>query len=175
MIGMDCEVIESVVFHPMDQIHNGISSWILTTAINFNPYKDVVFGINQYALKVKQSLTRYSESFQSNDPRYSILVNMTMDDINSVLSDITPTQIETLNLLDNIHRPKDFRMKRSLLPFGGLFHFLFRTAKDEDVKSIKQDVKRLYDNQISQSKVLNNVISIANILRGFINVKSTKN
>ena len=33
---------------------------------------------------------------------------------------------------------------------------------------MKQDVKRLYDNQISQSKVLNNVISIANILRGFI-------
>ena len=30
MIGMDSRVIESVVFHPMNQIHNGISSWILT-------------------------------------------------------------------------------------------------------------------------------------------------
>ena len=168
-MGMDCKVIELVVFHPMDWIHNGISSWILTTAINFNPYKDALFGINQYALKVKQSLTRYSESFQSNDPRYSVLLNMTMDDINSVLSEITLTQIETLNLLDNIHRPKDFRMKRSLLPFGKLFHFLFGTAKDEDVKSMKQDIKRLYDNQINQSKVLNDVISIANILRGLIN------
>ena len=49
------------------------------------------------------------------------------------------------------------------------FIFLFRTAKDEDIKSIKQDVKWLYDNQISQSKVLNNVISTANILRGLIN------
>ena len=68
MIGMDCKVIELVVFHPMDQIHNGISSWILATAIDFNPYKDALFGANQYALKVKQSLTRYSESFQSNDP-----------------------------------------------------------------------------------------------------------
>ena len=53
MIGMDCKVIESVVFHPMEQIHNGISSLILTTAINFNQYKDALFGINQYALKVK--------------------------------------------------------------------------------------------------------------------------
>ena len=34
---------------------------------------------------------------------------------------------------------------------------------------MKQDVKRLYDNQISQSKVLNDVISTANILRGLIN------
>ena len=118
---MDCEVTESVVFHPMDQIHNGISSWILTTVIDFNPYKDALFGIHHYALKVKQSLTRYSESFQSNDPRYSILLNMAMDDINSVLNEITLTQIATLNLLDNIHRPKDFRTKRSLLPIGNYF------------------------------------------------------
>ena len=137
----------------------------MTTTIDFNPYEDTLFGINQYALKVKQSLTRYSESFQSNDPRYSLLLNMTMDDINLVLSGITLTQIETLNLLDNIHRPKDFGTKRFLLHFGRLFHFLFRTAKDEDVKSMKQDVKKLYDNQISQSKVLNDVISIANILK----------
>ena len=158
-------MIESVVFHPMDQIHNGISSWIPTTAINFNPYKNALFGINQYALKVKQSLTRYSESFQSN----SLLLNITMNDTNSVLSEITSTQIETLNLIDNIHRPKDFRTKRTLLPFGRLFHLLSRTAKDKDVKSMKQDIKRLYDNQISQSKVLNDVISTANILRGLIN------
>ena len=77
---------------------------------------------------------------------------MTMDDINSVLGEITSTQIETLNLLDNIHRPKDLRMKRSLLPFDGLFHFLFRTAKDEDVKFMKQDIKKLYENQIANPK-----------------------
>ena len=81
LIGMDCKVIESVVFHTMDWIHSSICSWLLTTAIDFNPYKDAVFGINQYALKVKQSLTRYTESFQSSDLGYSLLLNMTMDDI----------------------------------------------------------------------------------------------
>ena len=151
MIGIDCEVTELVVFHPMDQIYNSISSWILTTAIDFNPYKDALFGINQYALKVQQSLTRYSESFQSSDLRYSLLLSMTMDDINLVLHKITSTQIGTINLIDNIHRPKDFRMKRSLLPFGRLFNFLFGTARDGDVRSMKQDIKKLYDNQISQS------------------------
>ena len=65
-------------------------------------------------------------------------------------------------------------MKRSLLPFGRLFHFLFGTAKDKDIKSMKQDIKRLYDNQVSQSKVLNDVISIVNILRGLINKKILK-
>ena len=134
-------MIESVVFHTMDWIHSSISSWILTTTINFDPYKDALFGINQYALKVKQSFIRYSESFQSDDPRYSLLLNMIMDNINLVLHAITLTQIQMLNLIDNVHRPKDVRTKRSLLPFGRLFHFLFGTAKDKNDKSMKQDIK----------------------------------
>ena len=96
LIGMDCEVIESAMFHPVDWIHCTISSWILTTTIDFNSYKDALFGINQYALKVKQSLTRYSESLHSDDLRYSVLLNMTMDDINLVSHEITLIQIETL-------------------------------------------------------------------------------
>ena len=96
MTGTDCEVIELVVFHPMDQIHSSISSWILTTALDFNPYKDALFGINQYALKVKQSFTRYSESFQRYDPRSSLLLNLTMNDINSVLCEITQPKLRCL-------------------------------------------------------------------------------
>ena len=121
MIGMECKVIKLVVFHSMDQIHNGISSWILTTTINLNPYKDALLSISQYVLKVKQSLTRYSESFQSNEPRYPLLLNVTMDAINSVLSKITSTQIETLNLTNNVNRPKD---KKILITFWQIISFL---------------------------------------------------
>ena len=32
-------------------------------------------------------------------PKYSLLLNMTIDDINSVLSEITSTQIQTLIIL----------------------------------------------------------------------------
>ena len=140
MIGMDCKVTESVVFHPVDWIYNSISLWILTTTIDFNPYKDYLFGINQYALKVKQSLTGYSESYHSSDPIYSFLLNMTMDDIDLVLCEITSAQIEAFRPIDHIHRPKDIRTKRSLLPFDGLYHFLFGTANDDDVRSMKQDI-----------------------------------
>ena len=126
MIGMDCEVTESVVFHSMDWIYNSVSLWILTTAIDFNPYKDALFGVNQHTLKVKQSLISYSEPFHSIDPRYSFLLNMKIDDINLVLHDITLTQIEGFNLIGHIHNPKDIRTKRSLLPFGGLFHFFMK-------------------------------------------------
>ena len=149
MIGMDCKVTKSVVFHPVDHIYKSISLWIITTSIDFNPYKDALFGINQYALKVKQSSISYSESFHNSDPRYSFLLNMTIDDIESVLHEITSTQIEAFNLIHHIHKPNDIRTKRSLLPFGGLFHFLFGTANDHDVMSMKQDVQKLFDIQIS--------------------------
>ena len=86
----------------------------------------------------------------------------------------TYTQIKTFNLIDHIHKPRDIRTKRPLLPFGGLFNFLFGTANDDDVKSMEQDIQKLYENQISQSKVLNDVISIANIPRGLINVNILK-
>ena len=167
MIEMDCKVTESVVFHPVDQIYN--SKWIITTAIDFNPYRDALFSINQYSLKVKKSLISYSGSFPNSDPRYSLIPNMTIaiGDINSVLH-------ETFNLFDHIFKPRDIRTKRSLLPFGGLFNFLFGTKNDDDVRSMKQDVQKLYDNQISQSKVLNDVISIANTSRGLINVNILK-
>ena len=85
MIGMDCEVTKAVVFHPVDWIYNSISLLIITTAIDFIPYKGALFGINQYALKVKQSLISYSEWFHSSDPRYSFLLNMKIDSISSVL------------------------------------------------------------------------------------------
>ena len=121
MIGMDCEVTESVMFHPVDHIYNSISSCILTTAIDFG-------------------LT-WNYLYPNGSPQPD----------------------------DHIHRPKYIRTKRSLLPFGKLFQFLFGTANDEDVRSMKQDIQKLYNSQISQSKVLNDVISISNISRGLIN------
>ena len=65
MLGMNCEVIELVVFCLVDQIYNSISSQILTTAIDFNPHRDALFNVNQYALKVKQSLIDYSDTFHN--------------------------------------------------------------------------------------------------------------
>ena len=42
------EVTESVLFHPIDQIHTSISSWILTTAIDFLPYHIALVRVYHY-------------------------------------------------------------------------------------------------------------------------------
>ena len=93
---------------------------------------------------------------------------MTINVLDSVLNEITSTQIEFSNLIDHIHKLRNNRGKRSLQPFGALFNFLFGMADDEDLESMKLDIQSLYDNQVDQSKVLNDVISITNISRGLI-------
>ena len=166
---LNCEMTESVVSHPVDQLCTSISSWIITTAIDFNPYRNALSNVNKYALTLKQSLVVYSDSFQSSNPRYDHLLNMTIKDLDSVLNEISTTQIEASDLIDHTQKPRTIRNKRSLLPFSGLFNFLFGTADDEDIDSMKQDIQRLYDNQVGQSKVLNEVITITNISRSLIN------
>ena len=59
--------------------------------------------------------------------------------------------------------------KKSLLPFGDLFNFLFGTADDKDLKAIKSDIKQLYQNQMNQANALSDIISKTNVSRGLIN------
>ena len=94
-------------------------------------------------------------------------MNLTLADLDAALEEITSTQIEASNLISHIYTPG--RNKRSVLPFGGLLKFLFGTADNDDVEDMKQDIQRLYDNQVDQANILNDVVSITNISRGLIN------
>ena len=67
--------------------------------------------------------------------------------VDSVLNGIASTQIEASSLIDHIHKPRSNR-KRSLLLFGGLLNVLFDTTNDEDVESMKQNIHRIYNNQV---------------------------
>ena len=48
----------------------------------------------------------------------------------------------------------------------GLFGFLFGTA---DLDAVKTDIKQLYQNQMDQTNVLNDIITITNVSRGLVN------
>ena len=47
------EVTECVLFHPINQIHTSISSWILTTAIDFLPYHIALDRVYHYTYSSK--------------------------------------------------------------------------------------------------------------------------
>ena len=114
---------------------------------------------------VKERFVDFKTTFHNQHERYTFLLNITIDDLNLALDEIVNMQTETSNLIDHISK----RNKRSLLPFGRLFSLLFGTASEDDLNSIKADVKQLYQNQMDQTNVLNDIISITNVSRGLIN------
>ena len=120
-------------------------------------------------MNVKETVIDFKNTFynQHKKPhkRYKELLDMTIDDMDLAINEITHMQTEASNLIDHISN----RHKRSLLPFGGLFNFLFGTADDKDLKAIKSDIQQLYQNQMNQADVLNDIISITNVSRGLIN------
>ena len=102
---LNCEMTESVVFYSVNQIHTSISSWIITTAIDFNPYRNGLSNENKYAIKSKQSLVEYSDSFQSSDQMYDHLLNITLKDLDSVLNEIPPHKLKPLIWLTILKSP----------------------------------------------------------------------
>ena len=165
---------ESVLLHPIDNIHTNISSWIITTALDFKPYTVMLYNVNEYATSIKSYLMSQLPLFQYKDPRYTHLFNMTLDDTNMAITEISTTRREASNLIDHALNNNNGRFERSLLPLGGQFTFLFATADQSDVDSLKVDMKQLYENQIDQTQILDEIVTITNISRGLINENRLK-
>ena len=165
ILGTNCELTESVIFQPVDDIQTSKSSWIFSTAVDFTPYLRSLRSVFSYGRNVKETVVAFKSTFHRQHPRYMELLNITVDDLNLALDEILHMQTEASNLIDHLAD----RHKRSLLPFGGLFSFLFGTADQNDLDSVKADIKQLYQNQMDQTNVLNDVISITNVSRGLIN------
>ena len=101
-------------------------------------------------IKVKESLIEYYSTFQNSDKgeRYSHILNLTLTDLDSTLDEITVTHNEASNLIDHIHKSQNKRSKDHSYLLVGYLIFLYGTADDEDVEQMKQDIQRLYDNQV---------------------------
>ena len=167
--GSISEMTETVLFHPIGNIHTSISSWIITTALDFEPYSVMVYDMNEYAKSRKSYLMSQMPLFQYKDPRYNHLFKITPDDINMTITDISTIRLEPSNLIDHDLNNNNRRLKRSLLHLGDRFSFLFGTANQSDVDSLKADVKQLYENQVDQTQILDAIATITNISRGLIN------
>ena len=107
------------------------------------------------------------------DKTHTHLITLTIEDVNLAIKEITEAHETFANISGIIHTENN-RNKRSLLPLGGLFSFLFGTADQKDLDEIKKDVQTIYDNQLNQAEVLNDMVSISNVSRTLINENREK-
>ena len=68
--GTNCELTESVIFQPVDQIQTSKSSWVFTTAVDFTPYVVTISNVINYSINVRQALTDFRTPFNREEPRY---------------------------------------------------------------------------------------------------------
>ena len=80
------ELAESVLFHPMDNIITNVSSWVITTAIDFQPYQIALSNVLQYALNVRSGLKSVLHTFSNNEHKYAHLARMAKEDISSIIN-----------------------------------------------------------------------------------------
>ena len=112
-------VTESIIFHPVDKIHTSISSWIITTTIDFELYEAMLYNVREYAKEIKNYLISQIPIFHHKNPRCTHLFNMTLDDINMAIIEVSSTKTEAFNLIDHVHNNNNRKIKISLLPLGG--------------------------------------------------------
>ena len=161
------EVKESVIFHKVEQIQTSKSSWIIASVIDLEPFTQAFKQVKIYTRSIAGSLA-HLQSEREFDHHHRHLIELTRQDVNKSIMTLDNTYDKFLQICDHIQSHSK-RYKRSLLPFGHFFSFLFGTADQEDLDSIKSQVKTIYDNQVSQAQVLNDIVTITNVSRSLIN------
>ena len=90
------DLTESVLFHPVDNITTSVSSWVITTAIDFQPYEIALSDVLRYALNVRSGLGLVLHNFNKTDHRYAHLARMTKGDLSSIINEIALTPIRLI-------------------------------------------------------------------------------
>ena len=165
--GTTSELKESVIFHKVEQIQTSKSSWILSSAIDLEPFNQAFKQVKIYTRSIAGSLA-HLQSEREFDHHHKHLIELTRQDVNKSVMTLDDTYDKFLQICNHI-QSHNKRYKRSLLPLGGLFSFLFGTADQKDLDSIKTQVKTIYDNQVNQAQVLNDIVTITNVSRSLIN------
>ena len=165
--GSTSELKESVIFHKVEQIQTSKSSWIISSAIDLEPFNQAFKQVKIYTRSIAGSLA-HLQSEREFDHHHKHLIELTRQDVNKSVITLDNTYDKFLQICSHI-QSHNKRYKRSLLPLGGLFSFLFGTADQKDLDSIKTQVKTIYENQVNQAQVLNDIVTITNVSRSLIN------
>ena len=106
ILGTNCELTESVIFQPIDNIQRSKSSWIFSIAVDFTPYLTSLNSVFGYGINVKEMVIDFKNTFynQHKKPhkRYKELLDMIIDYMDLAINEITHMQTEASNLIDHI-------------------------------------------------------------------------
>jgi len=157
-----------VYFQKMKTVHMSYSSWILTFSIDLHQYDTFFTNLDRqvaifHRMMSRQPIntnsswtavhSRINSLFKAEDLQF----NLEFDKLRSLFTDIT-------NVLTSPSEgwEERSRKKRSLIPLGKAFSFLFGVANDEELTMVKQAVLELKTSQRRLIHIISGGLSIIN-------------
>ena len=161
---------DSVVFNKISDIHTSRSFWKLTLVEDLGSYEPKVEFANKQLSILYFSLKTLHEKIRRGGKKHWI---KNFDRLLVDYADLKDEFLELKNEYNELQKleggERELRRKRSLLPFiGSLTSFLFGTVSEDDLDSVKRNLKKLSLNQKTITHVLNESLSLMNISRNEI-------
>jgi len=161
-LGQGAFISENVVFDKINDITTTRSKWLVSFVTDLKPFENFIQRLSDdlvaTAALAQQIVKQYGESGKDN------FIN-TFTSLRNEFRLLTETHQYLRNVFmdyKSLHREK----RSGLLPImGKAMNFLFGTLTDEDISSIKNNIKVLSENQNKISHVLSENLSILNVIR----------
>ena len=153
---------ENVIFQKVNEISTTRSDWLVTFVIDLLPFENFVKRLSTDIVQssfLAQKVIQYYHK-----PGYETYLNAfsTLKQEYQLLAELHETVLGGLRDYQTLHT----RDKRSVLPFvGRIMSFLFGTVSDEDLSTIKSNIRILSRNQKRISHVLEESLTIINVTR----------
>ncbi|KAH3755679.1 hypothetical protein DPMN_190377 [Dreissena polymorpha] len=167
MIG-GLEINENVIFQKVNEVSVTRAHWQIALLLDTNVFSTFLTQLETRLNDITNTTKDMMFQFKRND------LLLQTDAFEQSLAQLH-TEIEYIrsdhdNVLDSYldYKTLSHTQKRSLLPLGGFFKFLFGTADDSDIRNIQTHVNQLQESQKTIIHVLQNSLSILNVTQQHI-------
>ena len=167
MIG-GLEINENVIFQKVNEVSVTRAHWQIALLLDTTVFSTFLTQLETRLENITKATHDMTTQFKRND------IVLQTDAFEQSLAQLH-TELEYIradhdNVLDSYldYKTLSHIQKRSLLPLGGFFKFLFGTADDSDIRNIQIHVNQLQESQKTVIHVLQNSLSILNVTQQHI-------
>ena len=162
-------VKRNVVFQKVNEITTTRSRWLVTFVIDLNPYEQFLTKLENDFITVENSLENIEKMFGTTNSRGFLHPETffigALTNFRQELQSLKFLEVHLKNMFSTVKSLK-VKNKRSILPFiGSALSFLFGTVSEQDLSSIRRNIKTLSKNQNKIAHVVKDSLTILNSTR----------
>ena len=154
-----------ILFRNIRTISTSKSNWKIALVLDLDAFPNFLNQLQSEVQKIAGFTQKTLEHFEADTVSDVSKLLQTLKNVKSYLESFNQTQLELNTEYAQLTKFVNYRRKRSLLPLGSIFKFLFGTASNKDVSGLKRNVAQLANSQKQIVHILEHNLSILNTTR----------